>query len=39
MMIAISDSTTKNQWKFVNYDDDKLFSMIFDEKIKTALGL
>jgi hypothetical protein len=39
VMIAVADDTTKNQWTFVNYDDDKLFALIFDEKIKTALGL
>ncbi|WP_298155637.1 hypothetical protein [Flavobacterium sp.] len=39
VMIAVADDTTKKEWTFVNYDDEQLFSMIFDEKIKTALGL
>lgn len=38
-MIGVADSTTKSEWTFVNYDNEQLFNMIFDEKIKTALGL
>ena len=33
-LIAVADELTKNQSKFLNKDkDNKLFSMIFDEKI------
>ncbi|AWA29999.1 hypothetical protein HYN48_07870 [Flavobacterium magnum] len=39
VMIGVADDTTKNEWTFVNYDNEQLFNMIFDEKIKTALGL
>jgi ribosomal protein L7/L12 len=39
ILLAVADSSTKNEWTFVNYDDDQLFKMIFDEKTKTALGL
>jgi len=39
VMIGVADATTKNEWTFVNYDNEQLFNMIFDEKIKTALGL
>ncbi len=38
-LIAVADSSTKNEWTFVNYDDNQLFELIFDEKTKTALGL
>ena len=39
-LIAAADELTKNQWKFLNKDkDNKLFSMIFDEKIVKALDL
>lgn len=39
-LIAVSDEVTKNQWKFLNKDkENKLFTMIFDEKVKTELGL
>lgn len=39
-LIAVADDLTKNQWKFLNKDkDNKLFSMIFDEKIVKALAL
>ena len=39
-LIAVADELTKNQWKFLNKDkDNKLFSMIFDEKIVKALAL
>lgn len=37
--VAIADASTKNKWKFVNYDDGKTFSTLFSENIKTALGL
>ena len=39
-LIAVADELTKMQWKFLNKDkDNKLFSMIFDEKIVKALDL
>jgi len=39
-MIAIADEQTKNKWKFLNNDKSgQLFNMIFNEKIKTELGL
>ena len=39
-MIAIADELTKNKWKFLNNDKSgQLFNMIFNEKIKTELGL
>ena len=39
-LIAVADELTKKQWKFLNKDkDNKLFSMIFDEKIVKALAL
>ena len=39
-LIAVADELTKNKWKFLNKDkDNKLFSMIFDEKIVKALDL
>jgi len=39
ILIAVADSSTKNEWTFVNYDNNELFKMVFDDKIKTALGL
>lgn len=39
-LIAVADDLTNQKWKFLNKDkDNKLFSMIFDENIKTSLGL
>lgn len=39
-LIAVADELTNNKWKFLNKDkENKLFSMIFDEKVKTELGL
>lgn len=39
-LIAVADELTKNKWKFLNKDkDNKLFSMIFNEKIVKALAL
>lgn len=39
-MIAVADELTKNKWKFLNNDKGgQLFNMIFNEKIKTELGL
>ena len=39
-LIGVADELTKNKWKFLNKDkDNKLFSMIFDEKIVKALAL
>lgn len=40
--VAIMDDTTKGDWKFFNLDDanqKEVFNTLFDEKIKTALGL
>ncbi len=39
IMIGVSDASTKNLWTFVNYDDDQLFKLIFDESLKQKLGL
>jgi len=39
-LIAVADDLTKNKWKFLNKDkENKMFSMLFDEKIVKALGL
>ncbi|CAM4070766.1 MULTISPECIES: hypothetical protein [Flavobacterium] len=39
-MIAVADELTENKWKFLNKDkENRLFTMIFDEKVKTELGL
>lgn len=39
-LIGVADPTTNNKWKFLNKDkENQLFNMIFDENIKTALGL
>jgi hypothetical protein len=39
-LIAVADDLTKNKWKFLNKDkENKMFSMIFNEKIVKALGL
>lgn len=39
-LIAVADDATKNKWKFLNKDkENKMFSMIFNEKIVKALGL
>jgi hypothetical protein len=39
-LIAVADELTKNKWKFLNKDkENKMFSMIFNEKIVKALGL
>lgn len=39
-LIAVADDLTKNKWKFLNKDkENRIFSMLFDEKIVKALGL
>ena len=39
-LIAVADDLTKNKWKFLNKDkENKMFSIIFNEKIVKALGL
>jgi hypothetical protein len=39
-LIAVADDLTSNKWKFLNKDkENKLFTMIFNEKVKTELGL
>lgn len=39
-MVAIADESTKNQWTFLNNDNEgALFSTLFNEKIRTELGL
>jgi hypothetical protein len=39
-LIAVADELTSNKWKFLNKDkENKLFTMIFDEKVKSELGL
>jgi len=39
-LIAISDEVTNYKWKFINKDkENRLFSLLFDDKMKTALGL
>lgn len=39
-LIAVADDATNNKWKFLNKDkENKMFSMIFNEKIVKALGL
>jgi hypothetical protein len=40
--VAVSDETTNWEWKFFNLDDSTqkdIFNTLFDENIKTALGL
>lgn len=37
-LIAISDETTKNEWRFLTYNNN-VFDMMFTPKIKTELGL
>ncbi|VXB01921.1 conserved exported hypothetical protein [Flavobacterium sp. 9AF] len=39
-LIGVYDDSTSNKWKFLNKDkENQLFNMIFDENVKTALGL
>ena len=39
-LIAVADALTNNNWKFLNKDNEnKMFLMIFDEKIQKQLGL
>lgn len=39
-LVAVSDSVTNNKWKFLNKDkENKLFLMIFNDKIQKQLGL
>ena len=39
-LIAVADALTNNKWKFLNKDNEnKMFLMIFDEKIQKQLGL
>lgn len=37
-MVAVADELTKKEWKYLTYNE-QLFTMLFDEKIKTELGL
>jgi len=37
-LIAVADETTNKEWKYLTYSD-QIFPMIFNEKIKTELGL
>jgi hypothetical protein len=39
VMIAVADASTNNEWTFVNYDNEQLFGLVFDKKVKEALGL
>jgi hypothetical protein len=39
ILIAISDSVSKNEWTFVNYDNEDLFGTLFEKNLKTELGL
>ncbi|WP_430400315.1 hypothetical protein [Flavobacterium sp.] len=39
-LIAVADELTSNKWKFLNKDkENKLFTMIFNETVKSELGL
>ncbi|MCL9808379.1 hypothetical protein [Flavobacterium luminosum] len=39
-MIAVADDSTKNEWTFLNNDNDgQLMTLLFSEKIKKELGL
>lgn len=39
-LIAVADELTNYKWKFLNKDkENKLFTMIFDETVKSELGL
>lgn len=39
-VVAVADSTTNNEWRFLNDDKSgKLFSLIFNDNIKKELGL
>jgi hypothetical protein len=37
-MVAVADETTKNKWTYLTYSD-QMFTVLFDESIKTQLGL
>lgn len=37
-LIAVADETTNKQWKYLTYGE-QVFATLFDEKIKTELGL
>ena len=40
ILIAVADNVTNNKWKFLNKDkENKMFSMLFNEKIVKALDL
>ncbi|RYE51185.1 MAG: hypothetical protein EOP48_18585 [Sphingobacteriales bacterium] len=39
VMIAVADASNKNQWEFVNYENQEMFNMVFNENIKKELGL
>lgn len=39
ILLAISDELTKGEWKFINYDDERIFEMLFAKNYKTELGL
>ena len=37
-MVAVADETTKNKWTYLTYSD-QMFAVLFDESVKTQLGL
>ena len=39
ILIAVSDSLTKGEWRFINYDDVRVFELLFGKNYKTDLGL
>lgn len=39
IMLAVSDDLTKGEWKFINYDDEKILEILFVKNLKTELGL
>lgn len=39
VLIAVADASTKNEWEFVNYDNEEIFTLVFNDNIKKGLGL
>lgn len=39
VLIAVADASTKNEWEFVNYDNEEIFKLVFNDNIKKGLGL
>lgn len=39
ILLAVSDPLTNGEWKFINYDDERVFELLFAKNYKTELGL